>query len=197
MKKFVKKLFSNIKNFLVTTTDGKKYWITRSVAIHGIILLRDSKTNDLYILLERRGPNCPDEVGKLSDVCGYLDWRETLVGALKREIYEETGLYIDDLSTSRIEFFGIDDSIDGENSVKQNVTIRYKIILDYDEVKKLLESGEINGDTKSRGGEKGEVSEIKILKLTDSKPVEGTQFAFNHGQIINSIIENENRINNK
>lgn len=194
MKKFVKRLFSNIKNFLVTTTDGKKYWISRSVAIHGIILLRDSKTNNLYVLLERRGPSCPDEVGKLANVCGYLDWRETLVGALKREIYEETGLYIDDLRTSKIEFSGIDDSIDGENSVKQNITIRYKVTLDYDEVKKLLESGEINTDTKSRGGEKGEVSEIKILKLTASNPVDETQFAFNHGQIINSIIRDDNRI---
>lgn len=189
MKKFVKKLFSNIKNFLVTTTDGKKYWISRSVAVHGVILLKDFETQDIYVLLERRGPKCPDEIGKLADVCGYLDWRETLVDALKREVYEEMGLYIDDLKTKNIKFSGIDDSIDGENSVKQNVTIRYEVTLDYTEIMGLLKDGEINCDTKSRGGEDGEVSEIKVLKLTDSEPVDETQFAFNHGQIINSIIE--------
>ena len=99
------------------------------------------------------------------------------------------GLYIDDLKTKNIKFSGIDDSIDGENAVKQNVTIRYEVTLDYKEVMSLLESGEINCDTKFRGGESGEVSEIKVLKLTDSDPVDETQFAFNHGQIINSIIE--------
>ena len=189
MKKFVRRLFRNIKNFLITSTDGKKYWISRSIAVHGILLLKNFETGEVYVLLERRGPNCPDEIGKLANVCGYLDWRETLVDALKREVYEETGLYIDDLKTKNIKFSGIDDSIDGENAVKQNVTIRYEVTLDYKEVMSLLESGEINCDTKSRGGESGEVSEIKVLKLTDSDPVDETQFAFNHGQIINSIIE--------
>lgn len=178
------------KNFLITTTEGKKYWISRSIAVHGIILLKDFVNQDIYILLERRGPKCPDEIGKLSNVCGYLDWGETLEDALKREIYEETGLKIDNLDTKVIKFAGIDDFIDGENAVKQNVTIRYEIFLDYTEVIQLIDFG---CDTKSRGGEDGEVSEILTMKITDSDPVDESKFAFNHGQIINSIIKHYKR----
>lgn len=194
MKKFIekiKRLFKNRKNFQITATDGKKYWISRSVAVHGMILAKDLETKEIYILLEKRGPKCPDEIGKWADICGYIDWDETLEDALKREIYEETGLYLDDLETLDIRQTGIDDSIDGENAVKQNITIRYQVLVDYREIKSLLDSGVININTKSRGGEDEEVSEIKLLKLTDSDPVDEKQFAFNHGKLINEIIESK------
>lgn len=184
------------KNFQVTTTYGKKYWISRSVAVHGIILLVNKKTSQSYLLVVKRGPACPDEIGKWSNVCGYLDWDETLLDAIKREIYEETGLNLDDLRTLDIKQIGIDDNINGENSVKQNITIKYQITLDWNEIKPKLDSGEINCDTSSRGGEKHEVSDIKIISVTDTDPVDETQFAFNHGKIINSIIkEYDNRSN--
>lgn len=191
MKKFIekiKRLFKNRKNFQITATDGKKYWISRSVAVHGMILAKDLDTQEIYVLLGKRGPKCPDEIGKWADVCGYIDWDETLQDALKREIYEEMGLYLDDLGTLDIRQTGIDDSINGENAVKQNITIRYQVFVDYQEVKAKLESGEINNDTEARGGESGEVSEIKLLKLTDSDPVDESQFAFNHGKLINDVI---------
>ena len=187
----MKRIFKNRKNFQVTTKYGKSYWISRSVAVHGMILAKNFETNEIYILLEKRGPKCPDEIGKWADICGYIDWDETLEDALKREIYEETGLYLDDLETLDIRQTGIDDSIDGENAVKQNITIRYQVLVDYREIKSLLDSGEINIDTKSRGGEDGEVSEIKLLKLTDSDPVDEKQFAFNHGKLINEIIKSK------
>ena len=154
-----------------------------------MILAVDFETKEIYILLEKRGPKCPDEIGKWADICGYIDWDETLEDALKREIYEETGLYLDYLETIDIRQTGIDDSIDGENAVKQNITIRYQVLVNYREIKSLLDSGVININTKSRGGEDGEVSEIKLLKLTDSDPVEEKQFAFNHGKLINEIIK--------
>ena len=187
----MKRIFKNRKNFQVTTKDGESYWVSRSVAVHGMILAKNFETNEIYILLEKRGPKCPDETGKWADVCGYIDRNETLEDALKREIYEETGLYLDDLETLNIRQTGIDDSIDGENAVKQNITIRYQILVDYREIKSLLDSGEINIDTKSRGGEDGEVSEIKLIKLTGSDPVDEKQFAFNHGKLINEIIESK------
>ena len=187
----MKRIFKNRKNFQVTTKYGKSYWISRSVAVHGMILAKNFETKEIYILLEKRGPKCPDEIGKWSDICGYIDWDETLEDALKREIYEETGLYLDDLETLYIRQTGIDDSIDGENAVKQNITIRYQVLVDYREIKSLLDSGVININTKSRGGEDGEVSEIKLLKLTDSDPVDEKQFAFNHGKLINEIIESK------
>ena len=187
----MKRIFKNRKNFQVTTKDGKSYWISRSVAVHGMILALDFETKEIYILLEKRGPKCPDEIGKWSNICGYIDWDETLEDALKREIYEETGLYLDYLETLDIRQTGIDDSIDGENAVKQNITIRYQVLVDYREIKSLLDSGIININTKSRGGEDGEVSEIKLLKLTDSDPVDEKQFAFNQGKLINEIIESK------
>lgn len=187
MIKFEKK---SRKNFQVTAKeDGKKYWISRSVAVHGIILLVNRKTSQAYVLVEKRGPACPDEIGKYSNVCGYLDWDETLIDALKRETYEETGLKLDDLKYVDIKQTGIDDEFNGGNAVKQNITIRYMVTLDLDEVMSKFDSGEINCDTASRGGEEDEVSEIRIIPVTDRNPVDESQFAFNHGKLINEIIE--------
>lgn len=80
------------KNFkIVEKGTGKEYWISRSVAVTGLIIIINPKTQELEFLLEKRGPGCPDNVGKLCSVCGYLDWDETRI----RETYEETGLEID------------------------------------------------------------------------------------------------------
>lgn len=84
------------KNFkIVEKGTGKEYWISRSVAVTGLIIIINPKTQELEFLLEKRGPGCPDNVGKLCSVCGYLDWDETLEEAIIRETYEETGLEID------------------------------------------------------------------------------------------------------
>lgn len=184
-----------MKNFQIEDRDtGKMYWISRSMAVHGVLLLHNFKDNQIWVLLEKRGPGCPDEIGKWADPTGYLDWDETLKEALYREVWEELGLNLGDLDLCKITLDGIHDSV--VDNKLQNVTVRYIVNLDWDEIQPLLRRGIINTDTESRGGEKDEVSDINTIKIyprdtTIDKP---GFFAFNHGDIINRLIKHYNNL---
>lgn len=78
---------SNSENPCVTIQDtGNKTWLSRSCAVVGLIEI------DNKFLMVKRGPKCPDEVGKWVLPCGYLDWDENLSEGMYRETYEETGI---------------------------------------------------------------------------------------------------------
>ena len=104
-----------MKNFSVTI-NNVEYWISRSVAVCGIIFAIDS---GIRVLACKRGKGCPDEIGKWNCPCGYLDYDETAEQACIREIKEETNLIID---SSLLNFLEVD-SI--PNKGRQNVTITY------------------------------------------------------------------------
>ena len=79
--------FNNRENACVTIQEtGKKTWLSRSVAVVGLIEI------DNKFLMVKRGPKCPDEVGKWVLPCGYLDWDENLTEGMYRETAEETGI---------------------------------------------------------------------------------------------------------
>lgn len=171
------------ENFKIVDRDtGKIYWHSRSLAVTGVIMASDGE--DLYFLLERRGIGCPDNVGKLCSVCGYLNWDETRVDALKRETYEETGLKVSD--DQILEFETIDDP---KRDAKQNIVTRYLIACKYEDLQKALTDGTINTDTKSRGGEENEVSEFVFLSLKEIDALKSEDFAFGHKEMIHEILE--------
>jgi ADP-ribose pyrophosphatase YjhB (NUDIX family) len=160
---------------------GKIYWISRAVAVVGVIMASDG--NEFYFLLEHRGSGCPDNIGKLCSVCGYLNWDETRIEALKRETYEETGLKVKD--SQILEFETIDDP---KRDAKQNIVTRYLIAYKYSELLEALNNGTINIDTKSRGGEENEVSEFVFLSLSEINSLDSDEFAFGHKELIQDII---------
>lgn len=170
-------------NFQITDADtGKKYWISRSVATTAIIYAWFN--SKCYVLIHRRGPGCPNHIGKLSANCGYLDRNEYLPDCAAREIFEETGFKID---PDELEFFGINDTMEG----LQNITIRFKIQVMYEDLKEALDTGVINTDTVSRGGEKDEISEYILLNISDNIPLllDDSQWAFGHGRLLyNTLI---------
>ena len=173
------------ENFTIEDKKTEKiYWISRAVAVTGVIMASDG--NDFWFLLERRGPGCPDNVGKLCCVCGYLNWDETRLDALKRETYEETGLKIDNENCTIHELETIDDPT---RDTRQNVVTRYLIwYAQYTKLKELLDSGVINTNTKSRGGEEGEVSEFLLLSESQIKSLPLEEFAFNHKEMILEVL---------
>ena len=71
-------------------------------------------------LLQRRGPGCPDNIGKLCCSCGYLNWGETLKQAAIRELYEETGLLIQEKDIKPWKL--IDDP---KRDDRENVSLRF------------------------------------------------------------------------
>lgn len=159
-----------MQNFSVKI-DGKEYWISRSVAVAAFLFIKD-EDNNLCVLANKRGPGTPDFQGYWNCPCGYLDFNETALEAVYREVLEETGVVCPEHMT----LCGVDSD---PNANHQNVTIRY--------------CGLISNLTYNEraGGEENEVSDIQWIKV-DS--INDYNWAFNHDKIIWKIIREDPRI---
>lgn len=161
--------FNNKKNECVTTTEGKEIWVSRSVAV--TLTCIALYKGEFYVLISKRGPDCPDNVGKWCLPCGYLDWNETGVEAVMREAWEEVGL---DLSPWIYDdeqpwYVNTDPS---EN--RQNISLRYGMFINigYEELPVLIPNNE---------GEGREVDDAIWMPIRD---IDSYDFAFNHCQSI-------------
>lgn len=155
-----------MKNFSVKIND-KLYWISRSVAVAGFIF---NKINGkLHILAAKRGSGAADNIGLWNCPCGYLDYDETTVQACNREIFEETGITL--LKTD-FKLFDINEDLEG----RQNITFKYYAILDRPWLDGLFDLSNCEQD---------EVEEVKFIPIEDISKFE---WAFNHDEIINFLI---------
>ena len=171
------------ENFRVTAKeDGKEYWISRALTVVGCIFTI-TKERELRFLFEIRGKGCPDNVGKLAFPCGYLNWDETLEQALRREIYEETGLSLD--KSDIFQWKIIDDPT---KDARQNVSVRFAVYCrDLEEqLPNLLEAIK---SSESRGGESEEVADLMLLGIDDINKISDDDFAFNHKQVVAEFME--------
>lgn len=173
------KKFNNRENELITDTNGKQHWISRSMAVAGVIIALHGK--DIYVLTEQRTAIL-DEPNKWGVISGYLDWDETTYEAIKRETYEETAFDIDKYENNLIydhnkEPFGITSR--GSADVKQNVTLSYIFIYKFDQMP--LEIEQFTSD---------EVSKVKWLNLEDFLRDEAEiEWAFDHNKKIHIAIQ--------
>ena len=166
-----------MKNFKITAKeDGKEYWISRSVAVVAIILgVKDGMIKST--LISQRGPGCPDFIGDWACTCGYLDWDETAEEGLVREVYEELGINI---PRNRIFLHKI--VTDPKENSRQNIVIRYVIPIPQEELEELYQIAKNNlGKSIERGGESCEVSDVKLISITD---LTNFTWAFNHDDVI-------------
>lgn len=170
-------------NFQITDKEtGKVYWISRAMAVAGVILTKHN--GEWYVFLERRGPGCPDNVGLLCGVCGYLNWGETRKEAIMRECYEETGFRAQ--PENIIELQTIDDP---NRDARENIVTRYAIIADYKRLTQDWTDGYINTNTKERGGEGDEVSSFCFSTVDQLSEIPSDNFAFGHKEMIYEIID--------
>lgn len=170
-----------MKNFKVTAKeDGKEYWISRSVAVVGIVVGLNKEGDIKSFLVSRRGPGCPDFVGSWACTCGYLDWNETTEEAVIRELKEELGLEIKD-KDFRILWEIVTDP---NKDPKQNIIFRYVISKPQEELEEFVRT--FNPDTKSRGGEENEVDEVKLVNVTEFNDY---SWAFNHDKVMLNVYE--------
>lgn len=162
-----------MKNFEVTSIeDGKRYWVSRSVAVSTFLFLRD--VGEIYVLANKRGKGSADFQGLWNCPCGYLDFDETGEEAAVREVREETGYIIE--SKELI----LDKVITCPRQNHQNVTLRYICEKDISDIKKL------DGDF---GGEEEEVEEVKLINI---KNIDDYEWAFEHNDIIKEIVLKKN-----
>lgn len=170
--------FNNKQNEKIESTDGRTFWISRSVAVVSTIvgfLNSDFSKKNGHILAVKRGPKV-DNTGKYCLPCGYLDWDEDGATGAKREIWEETGLDVDALlkdSKKKIAFFKnpwktvTDPALDD----KQNICLYYGAIFDWSELPELS----------SENCEEGEVDALEWISFDKLDSVE---WAFHHKQRI-------------
>ena len=156
-----------MKNFPIKV-DDKEYWVSRSCAVVGIIYKTFDVDGKLYILANKRGKGCPDYVGKWNVTCGYLDYNESLLQAVSREIYEEVGLTVPILDWK----LWVINSIPSDN--KQAVSFRF-----YAEYKE--EYGYSNKDH----CEKDEVDEIRWIPFDE---IDKYDWAFNQREVLTDFI---------
>lgn len=170
-------------NFKVTAKeDGKEYWISRAMAVVGIVFTV-TKEKEVRFLFEVRGKGCPDNVGKLSFPCGYLNWDETLEQAVRRETFEELGVNLD---KSDVIFWKLMD--DPTRDARQNVSARYAIYCTDLEDQMAAIHQAIN-NSENRGGEKEEVSDVVLLSVEEINQISDDDFAFHHKEVVAEFME--------
>lgn len=169
-------LFDNTPNKCIKA-DGKDYWMSRSIAVVGLVLAYVN--GKPYVLVAQRGKGAADNHGKWNVPCGYLDYDETLVNAAVREIYEETGVYLSEADKASNVMILMND--DPQKDARQNVSFWYKFTLN-----KSFQSVEELPKTCTDYSEPDEVSEVKWMPLSKYNLIH-TDFAFNHGERLQSF----------
>ena len=157
---------------LINPETGKEEWISRAIAVLGIVIGID-KNGVKYVLAEQRGIGTPDPeyIGCWCLPCGYLDYDENIHQAVAREVLEETGVNI---HPDNFILFYIND--DPFSDKRQNITFRFKT-----ELEGYIDDWELT----DKFSESNEVSDIKWIDLRE---VNSYKWAFNHERIIKDYI---------
>lgn len=169
--------FKNKPNKCHKLEDGSIVWESRSVAVVATILSNYKNKN--YILIGQRGSGVPDSVGKYNIICGYVDFDESGTEAVHREVYEESGL---DLNEYKIIYGNLDEpwSINTEPTEnRQNIVLRYGCVIQVDELPILT-------------SEYSEPYEVSDLRWIEYKDIDNYDWAFNHNNIIKQFFEKNN-----
>ena len=157
-----------MKNFAITLDNGTTHWISPHVVVAGFIFAEVD--NITYILANKRGKGLPNCVGMWNAPCGYLEFGESTREGCCREIYEETGVYVNPILLDR---FDIDESYTSDNHV---ITFRYTHFNQYDKLPNVT----------AHFSENDEIDDIRWIPLNE---VELYVWAFNHDRIIKRINE--------
>lgn len=168
-----------MKNFQITAKeDGKKYWISRAMATRSEVIVRDNE--QLYLLINKRGPGTPDFQGCWNITCGYLEYDVTLEENATKELLEETSVYI---QSSKWKLQHIES--DPERGNRQNVTAVYRVVLTMDE---FNQSKALGYTLPIEGGEENEVSSVWLMPLT-MENINSIEWAFNHKETAIKILQ--------
>lgn len=171
------------KNFSYTIPDGpykgKTLWSGRYCAVIAIVVVDKDVPNvgkKRFVLVSRRGPGCPNYVGKWNIQCGFLENTESGEQGCSRETYEEVGIRIPSEDFKLFE-------VTTDPNIDKNVCLRY--IARYNEFPKSEGYKTVDGvfDTE-RGGEANEVEECQWLDLDN---IDKFEWAFNHKELLYKI----------
>jgi len=164
--------FKNRGNEEVKLVDGRTVWLSRAPAVVGIILV--DIEDETFVLTEKRS-SLMDEPNKWALISGYLDWDESGIEGVKREIFEETSFNTEKHSNNLI--FDSNEQpfyvhTDPNTDEKQNVSLTYVFWYNMKELPKYVE------EFKDK-----EISEVKWMKVKNLYNID-TTWAFDHDKRI-------------
>jgi 8-oxo-dGTP pyrophosphatase MutT (NUDIX family) len=161
--------------------DNKEFWISRSMAVAAFIFTQVGLNfHDVYLLATKRGVDTPDNQGKWCCPCGYLDYNETIKNCVIREVKEETGYDFDEREKDMLTSIGIDSEPEG----RQNVTIRYSVMVspfNYEKHSKNINIEKLPGNK-----EINEIADVKWIRAVD---IDNYKWCFNHDKILKERFE--------
>lgn len=174
--------FNNRPNPEVKLSTGETVWLSRSVAVDCIIIGKVKDDDELYIVTTTRGPKSADFQGHQNLIAGYLDWDESATEAIIRETWEEVGINIRELFTTKRENIIHEDIMqpwDVNTEVtnnKQNVSLRFGFLFEVDTMEELpvltTRNNEVEGEC------------LNPLWLPLSEMGDYPHWAFKHEQLI-------------
>lgn len=160
--------------------DGEELWISRSVTVLAVLVVVCD--GNAYVPLNQRGPDLPSEVGKWCLAGGYLDYDETIGGAMLREVWEELGLDLEEIQANHRLVGSLEQPslVFSEPRRSQNVTMHYPLMVFLSEGADLPP---LNPQVS-----KGEVTDVGWFDLEKALEMD---LAFNHQEILRRCLSNE------
>lgn len=189
--------FKNKPNEPTTTVDGRKIWLSRSVAVVSQVVIHNTKTNEYHTVIVKRGSASMGSIGLWCYPCGYLDWDESIRDAAVRETYEEAGLDIDALIAEVkpdkfvYKFPTLNnspwhvDSMPGHH--RQNVSMSHCFYFETDGSVDLPIVSSVNC-------EEGEIDEVKWVTLKEVIGSSDYPMAFDHNIVTVNLTEKINEL---
>lgn len=174
----MKPVFNNKQNTKYTTKDGIKY-DSRACAVVVHVWCQFTNLNNettTHVLIGKRG-NGGDNIGLLNIPCGYMDWNENLEQASCREVWEETGLNLQEYYNKAAIFqlnqpWFVNSEIT-EN--RQNIAMHTAFVFILDE-----NNGDVMPKLTSENSELNEVEELYWMPIKDVLDSNDDLWAFNH-----------------
>ena len=169
--------FSNRPNVAHTVAPGQIVFDSRSIAILAVVVAR-SRAGTFHVLAGLRGP-AVDQSDRWCLVCGYLDWNEDLQGALRREVWEESGLDLTALEAAGAATIPAQPVFlqSDPRAHRQNLTAHFPVEIHVDELP--TPSG--------ANAEPGEVEQVAWLPLP-AGAVREKAWAFEHDELLLDLV---------
>jgi ADP-ribose pyrophosphatase YjhB (NUDIX family) len=168
-------IFNNRENECVDLSDGRTVWLSRSPAVVACIIGFDGN-NVPHALMVQRGEKAADYRGFWCLPCGYLDWDETGTQAVYREVWEETGINLDDdiinvanwCDMSLVQPFYV--NTDPKEN-RQNISLSYGMSFKMDKLP-VTTLGSIEGECQSTGWIPLDVLHLMPICFSHDKRIE-------------------------
>ena len=149
--------------------EGKTLWCSRSVVVSCYTFARNPE-GTWCILVNKRGPGLPNNVGLWNTVTGYLDFYESNIDAAIRETKEETGVDLPEdfivLDYTRVNREGDQNVVFGHVCVLPQTTDNYPLSTEF--------------------CEPGEVDEVRWMPISE---VDNYQWANQHNEKIKRLYD--------